>query len=192
VAGPGLRNWTQGAKEVSVAGGVRAVPENSEVGISLYALPFTRLRRGQVQFSSAPPTCGSSPVLEALFTTWERLWQVQRAPGSLTVVRSGSKNPRIRVDRPSQVPALKTESGRRVSPPARRFTDQMRSFQLCPAASTIYSTASPLKGAVNDLVEPPLMEPPLVTAPVAGLSHCTFRTRVVADRFTLKVPPFGA
>ncbi len=36
------------------------------------------------------------------------------------------------------------------------------------------------------------MEPPEVMAPVAGLSHSTFKVRVVAERFTVKEPPEGA
>jgi hypothetical protein len=63
---------------------------------------------------------------------------------------------------------------------------------LRPAASTIYRTASPLKRAVKDFVDPPVVAAPAVVTPLAGLNHSTFRTRVVADKFTVKVPPLGA
>jgi len=37
-----------------------------------------------------------------------------------------------------------------------------------------------------------MIVPPLVVAPVAGFNHSTCSTSVVAPRFTVKVPPFGA
>src|SRR6266403_1965699 len=59
--------------------------------------------------------------------------------------------------------------------------------------STRYNTASPLKGGVKDwFAEPPAMVPPVVMAPLLGLSHSTLRVRVVADKFTVMLPPFGA
>ena len=36
------------------------------------------------------------------------------------------------------------------------------------------------------------MVPPVVMAPLVGLSHSTFSVRVVADKFTVMLPPFGA
>src|SRR5436309_3358471 len=65
-------------------------------------------------------------------------------------------------------------------------------IQLWPAASTRYSTTSPLNGAAKEWVDPPVIVPPVVVVPLAGLNHSTFSTLVVAARFTVKVPPFGA
>jgi hypothetical protein len=48
------------------------------------------------------------------------------------------------------------------------------SSQLWPAASTMYRTASPLNGAVKDIVDPPLVAATGVVTPVAGLNHSTF------------------
>jgi len=53
--------------------------------------------------------------------------------------------------------------------------------------------ASPLKGEMKDwFADPPAIVPPVVMAPLLGLSHSTFSVRVVADRFTVNVPPLGA
>src|SRR5882672_2549779 len=76
---------------------------------------------------------------------------------------------------------------------ARAYYNCAFKFQLCPATSTRYSTASPVKGGVKDwFADPPAIVPPVVMAPLLGLSHSTLSVRVVADRFTVKLPPFGA
>ncbi len=74
--------------------------------------------------------------------------------------------------------------------------NQQKKRQLWPAASTRYSTASPLieVGGVNCCcVFPPGTVPPLVVTPVAGLNHSTFRLRAddIAERLTQNEPLFG-
>lgn len=45
---------------------------------------------------------------------------------------------------------------------------------------------------MKGFVDPPLIVPPVVMAPLLGLSHSRFSVLVVADKFTVKVPPLGA
>src|SRR5437016_13943606 len=81
--------------------------------------------------------------------------------------------------------------------PGRKVDEQHRcelaqGRQLWPAEANSDSTASSLKGGVNVCVEPPETLPPEVVLPLLGSNHSTFSTRVVADKFTVKLPPFGA
>lgn len=42
------------------------------------------------------------------------------------------------------------------------------------------------------MLDPPEIAAPLVIAPVAGFIHSTLSTLVVADKFNVMLPPFGA
>jgi hypothetical protein len=66
---------------------------------------------------------------------------------------------------------------------------------VCPAESTRYSTASPLKGGVNVRDgDPAGMELPAIVSPVEGFSHSTVKVLElgIAEMFTVKGPPLGA
>lgn len=41
---------------------------------------------------------------------------------------------------------------------------------------------------MKDFVDPPVVAAPAVVTPLAGLNHSTFRTWIVADKFTAKGP----
>lgn len=51
----------------------------------------------------------------------------------------------------------------------------------------IYSTASPLKGAVKDCTVPPLTVSPIIVRPVFGSNHSTSNSSNVAPRSTVTV-----
>src|SRR6266849_8021603 len=65
--------------------------------------------------------------------------------------------------------------------------NQQKKRQLWPAASTRYSTASPLieVGALNCWMLPPVTIAPGVAVPVEGSNHSTFNLLVVAVRSTV-------
>jgi len=61
-----------------------------------------------------------------------------------------------------------------------------------PAGGRRYTPAPPLSGGVKGGGEAPRVPaPPAVTAPVAGFSHSTLSTWVVAERFTVNPPEPG-
>jgi hypothetical protein len=63
-------------------------------------------------------------------------------------------------------------------------TGSINDIQHCVAAEG--------RGERLALADPPVIAAALVVAPVARLHHSTFSERVVAERFTAKLPPVAA